>query len=154
MTAPRLATFKEYTKKAFSSSINESINFRLTNALNISDAVPSKTTEQTKGIDENVETPKFHTTEEEIEGSQIVKAILREVLPSSRIAFRDTQSYFGILLDDNNRKPICRLHFNSANKYVELFHNGKDNGEKRLISSLDEIYNFKNELLMTIKTYE
>ncbi|RKS94545.1 hypothetical protein BC952_0155 [Flavobacterium limicola] len=154
LTAPRLVAFKEYTKKAFSTSINETINFRLKNALNISETVPSKATEQTTTIDENVETPKFITTEEEIEGSQIVKAILREILPSSRIAFRDTQSYFGVLLDDNNRKPICRLHFNSANKYVELFHNGKDSGEKKLISSLDEIYDFKNELLTTIKTYE
>ncbi|MEZ7505425.1 type I restriction endonuclease [Flavobacterium sp. Arc2] len=154
LTAPRLVSFKEYTKKAFSTSINETINFRLKNALNISETVPSKATEQTNAINENVETPKFITTEEEIEGSQIIKAILREVLPSSRIAFRDTQSYFGILLDDNNRKPICRLHFNSANKYVELFHNGKDNGEKKLISSLDEIYDFKTELLSTIKTYE
>lgn len=79
---------------------------------------------------------------------------MREGLPATRIAFRDTQSYFGVLLDDNNRKPLCRLHFNSANKYVELFNKGKDNGEKKLISSLDEIYNFKNELLATIKIYE
>jgi hypothetical protein len=154
MTAPRLATFKEYTKKAFSSSINESINFRLKNALNITETVPSKTAEQTTAIDENIETPKFITTEEEIEGSQIIKAILREILPASRIAFRDTQSYFGILLDDNNRKPISRLHFNSSNKYIELFNNGKDNGEKKLISSIDEIYNYKAELLTTIKNYE
>jgi hypothetical protein len=154
LTAPRLVAFKEYTKKAFSTSINETINFRLKNALNISETVPSKATEQTNAIDENVEIPKFITTEEEVEGSQIVKAILREFLPSSRIAFRDTQSYFGILLDNNNRKPICRLHFNSTNKYIELFHNGKDNGEKKLISSLDEIYDFKTQLLTTIKTYE
>lgn len=154
LTAPRLVAFKEYTKKAFANSINESINFRLKNALNINEAVPSKTTEPTTAIDENVETPKFITTDEEIEGSQIIKAILREILPASRIAFRDTQSYFGILLDDNNRKPISRLHFNSANKYIELFNNGKDNGEKKLISSLDEIYNYKAEILATIKNYE
>lgn len=122
--------------------------------MNITETVPSKTAEHTTAIDENNETPKFITTEEEIEGSQIVKAILREILPASRISFRDTQSYFGVLLDDNNRKPICRLHFNSANKYVELFNNGKDNGEKKLIASLDDIYNFKSELLSTIKNYD
>lgn len=153
LTAARLVTFKEYTKKALSSSINESINFRLKNALDINEKVPSKNVEQISPIDQNLDVPKFITTEEEIEGSQIIKAILREVLPASRIAFRDTQSYFGILLDDNNRKPICRLHFNSSNKYVELFHNGKDNGEKRLISSLDELYNFRTELLNTAKFY-
>jgi hypothetical protein len=89
-----------------------------------------------------------------MEGFHIIKAILREIIPASRIAFRDTQSYFGILLDDNNRRPICRLHFNSSNKYVEFFNNGKDNGEKKLIVSLDEIYNYKSELLSTIKNYE
>lgn len=156
LTASRLVTFKEYTKRAFSNSINESINFRLKNALNINETIPSKENQQITAVDENSEkeAPKFITTEEEIEGSQIVKAILREVLPASRIAFRDTQSYFGILLDDNNRKPICRLHFNSTNKYIELFNNGKDNGEKKLLESLDDIYNYKTELLATIKNYE
>lgn len=152
----RLIAFKEYTKKAFSNSINESINFRLKNALNINETIPSKTTEEINSIDENStsEAPKFITTDEEIEGSQIVKAILREILPASRIAFRDTQSYFGILLDDNNRKPICRLHFNSANKYLEVFHNGKDNGEKKLLESIDDIYMYKKELLETLNQYE
>ena len=156
LIASRLATFREYTKKAFSNSINESINFRLKNALNINEVIPSKASDEIESIDDNTntETPKFITTEEEIEGSQIVKAILREQLPASRIAFRDTQSYFGILLDDNNRKPLCRLHFNSSNKYLELFHNGKDNGEKKLLSEIDDIYNYKNELLQTLKNYE
>lgn len=148
-----MIAFKEYTKKAFSNSINESINFRLKNALNITETVPSKTQDQTPSVNDGVETAKFITTEEEVEGSQIVKAILREVLSASRIAFRDTQSYFGILLDDNNRKPICRLHFNSSNKYIELFSNGKDNGEKKLLNSLDEIYNYKTELLSTVTNY-
>jgi hypothetical protein len=153
LTAPRMIAFKEYTKKAFSNSINESINFRLKNALNITEAVPSKTQDQNSSVNDVAEAVKFVTTEEEVEGSQIVKAILREVLSSSRISFRDTQSYFGILLDDNNRKPICRLHFNSSNKYIEVFNNGKDNGEKKLLSSLDEIYNYKAELLSTVKNY-
>ena len=124
------------------------------NALNITETVPSKANEQTKAIDENIEIPKFITTEEEIEGAQVIKAILREILPASRIAFRDTQSYFGILLDDNNRKPLCRLHFNSSNKSIELFNNGKDNGEKKQIYSIDELYNYKTELLATLKNYE
>lgn len=154
LTASRLATFKEYTRKALSNSINESINFRLKNALSINDTLPSKEEQQGVAIDENTDGPRVTTSAEEIEGSQIVKAILRELIPANRIAFRDTQSYFGILLDDNNRKPLCRLHFNSSNKYLELFHNGKDNGEKKLLNSLDEIYMYKAELLATTKNYE
>ena len=153
LTATRLSTFKEYTKKAFSNSINESINFRLKNALSINDTVPSKAAEPVDHVEQAVDIPKFVTTEEEMEGSQIVKAILREVVPAARIAFRDTQSYFGVLLDDNNRKPICRLHFNYSNKYIELFHKGKDNGERRQLNTLDDIYSFKQELHETIKNY-
>lgn len=155
VTAHRLVTFREYTKRALTSSLNDSINSRLKSALNINEVSPKESTElNTPSIDEPAETPKFITTQEEIEGSQIIKAILREELPATRIAFRDTQSYFGVLLDDNNRKPLCRLHFNSSNKYLELFHNGKDSGEKKLIASLDDIYGYKNELLATIKNYD
>lgn len=155
LIASRLLSFKEYAKKAISNSINESINFRLKNALNIGEVLPSQNAEPIVPIDENTnDDSKIVTTEEEVEGSQIVKAILREVLPANRISFRDTQSYFGILLDDNNRKPLCRLHFNSANKYLELFHNGKDNGEKKLLTSIDDLYTYKTELLATLKIYE
>lgn len=151
----RLITFKEYTKRAITTSVNDSIKTRLKSALHINESVPSLENESITPIDENNENtvPKFITTDEEIEGSQIVKAILREKITSDRISFRDTQSYFGILLDDNNRKPLCRLHFNSSNKYIELFHKGKDNGEKKLLNTLDEIYNYKLELLETLDQY-
>ena len=29
---------------------------------------------------------------------------------------RDAQSYCAVLLDDNNRKPLCRLMFNKSNR--------------------------------------
>lgn len=155
LTASRLSTFKEYTRRALSNSINESISYRLKNALSMNEKIPSQQHEGIiSPIDENMEVVRAITTEEEIEGSQIVKAILREALPAARIAFRDTQSYFGILLDDNNRKPLARLHFNFSKKYLELFHNGKDNGEKKLLESLDDIYQYRKELLATAGNYQ
>ncbi|WP_018630524.1 type I restriction endonuclease [Niabella aurantiaca] len=155
LTASRLATFKEYTKRAISNSINESISFRLKNALNINEKTPVPRGSGAVGpIDEHTEGPRLITTEEETEGAQIIKAILREVVPAARIAFRDTQSYFGILLDDNNRKPLARLHFNFSKKYLELFHKGKDNGEKKLLDSLDDMYQYRKELLATVASYQ
>ncbi|UXD71390.1 type I restriction endonuclease [Sphingobacterium faecium] len=157
LTATRMVAFKEYTKKALATSINESINSRLKNALHINDSISQKPAVPVEPIDENIgseEGPKVITTNEELEGSQIVKAILREHIPSSRIAFRDTQSYFGILLDDNNRKPLARLHFNSSNKYLEVFNQGKDKGEKKLLNDIDDIFNYKAELVDTLKNYE
>lgn len=154
LTANRMVSFKEYAKKALTTSINESISFRLKSALSINEQIEKREDDvkTSQPIDENNDS-KIVTTEEELEGFQIVKAILREKIPSSRIAHRDTLSYFGVLLDDNNRKPLCRLHFNTTNKYLEVFHNGKDAGEKILLNNLDEIYNYKTELQKTLENY-
>lgn len=67
------------------------------------------------------EDSKIVTTEEEIEAYYIVKSILRNHIQAERVTFRDAQSYFAIFCDDNNRKPICRLYFNTANKYIGIF---------------------------------
>lgn len=153
LTANRMIAFKEYTKKALISSINESISFRLKSALSINEQLEKQNENNAEDISETGEIPKFSTTQEESEAFQIVKAILREKITSERIAPRDTQSYFGVLLDDNNRKPLCRFHFNTTNKYLELFHNGKDSGEKMQLSTLDEIYNYRTELHKTFENY-
>nr|WP_199158177.1 type I restriction endonuclease [Pedobacter sp. ASV2] len=153
LTANRMVAFKEYTKKALTISINESISYRLKSALNINEKIENRDDSKVNPVDENNDVPKIITTEEETEAFQIVKAILREKIPTSRISPRDTQSYFGVLLDDNNRKPLCRFHFNTANKYLETFHNGKDTGEKVLLNNLDEIYNYRSQLHKTLENY-
>lgn len=93
------------------------------------------------------------TTEEEMEGYHIVRAIMREVVDVDRVADRDVKSYFGVLLDDNNRQPICRLHFNSSQKYLGLFDDEK-NEEKVPINSLDEIYDYREQLQKTVEYYD
>lgn len=153
LTVSRMLTFKEYTKKALSISINESISDRLKSALNINEQIEKQEQGKVNPVIEASDAAKVITTEEELEAFQIVKAILREKIPSERIASRDTQSYFGVLLDNNNRKPICRFHFNSSNKYLETFSKGKDAGEKTLLGNLDEIYNYRLQLHQTIENY-
>lgn len=153
LTANRMVAFKEYAKKALTLSINESINDRLKSALHINDRIENKEEVKVNPVDENNDIPKIVTTEEELEGFHIVKAISREKVPVERICPRDTRSYFGILLDNNNRRPICRLHFNTQKKYLELFHKGKDAGERVLLNSLDEIYGYRNQLHQAIENY-
>ena len=95
---------------------------------------------------------KIITTDEEIEGYFVVKSILREVTDAKRITMRDTQSYCGILLDDNNRKPICRLHFNRSQKYLGILDEEKK--EERIpINDIDDIYNYAEQLKTTIAYY-
>jgi hypothetical protein len=83
----------------------------------------------------------------------IVKTIMRQKVKSNRIVYRDAQSYFAILLDDNNRKTICRLYLNGSKKYIGIFDELKKE-TKNEIASLDDIFNFADSLLKTITFYD
>jgi len=143
-----LEEFTDLVQKAFSQIISEKVNDRLNSALN-------KEEEKRIAEEEVEEEPKSKivTTEEELEGYRVVVAILRRKLDIDRIVHRDTQSYFGILLDDNNRKPLCRLHLNGGVKYIGLFDEEK-NEDRQLIESIDDIYKYEKELLATVDYYE
>ena len=67
---------------------------------------------------------------------------------------RDVQSYCGILLDDNNRKPICRFHFNRTQKYVGLFDKNARSEERVPITDIDELYGLALRLKATVERYE
>lgn len=88
--------------------------------------------------------PEIVTTLEELEGYAIVKSLLNGFVDIKRITYRDNASYFNILLDDNIRKTICRLYFNSSQKYIGLMPNGKEH--KKPIDNLDAIFHYENDL--------
>lgn len=148
LTEKVLEQFKDLVSKALNQHISDKVNDRLTAALTKENEKQNK---DEVIVDE--ESLKVNTTEEEMEAFQIVVAILRRILPKERITFRDTQSYFGILLDDNNRKPLCRLHLNSGKKYISLFAENKSENREQ-IESVDDIYKFEQYLLKTVKIYE
>ncbi len=147
LTEKVMGEFTDLVSKAFTQTISERVNDRLNAALN---KEAEKQQEEGKEPDK---ISKVNTTEEELEGYRIVVAILRRRLPVHRIVHRDTQSYFGILLDDNNRKPLCRLHLNGGNKYLGVFDEQKEE-TRHLINTVDDIYQFEGELLKTVGYYE
>ncbi len=160
LTARVKQSFTDISKKALNQFLNDSINARLKSAIgnsvststvsSISESdLPSDNSEN----DNNKEKSRVDTTIEEMEAFNVVKAILRQQFDVARIAPRDTQSYFGILLDDNNRKPLCRLHFNSRQKYIGLF-DAEKKETRHPIGSIDEIFTFADQLLHTTAVYE
>jgi predicted type IV restriction endonuclease len=159
MTQKVREQFAEIVKRAFSRFISERINERLKAALGTEPPVPSPTPPEPA---EKVETQpdpngenRIVTTEEEREGYYIIKAILREKIDPSRIAHRDTVSYMGILLDDNNRKTICRLLFNNEKtKYIALFDKDRNKPERVEIVNLNDIYKHSARLIKTIESYD
>jgi hypothetical protein len=99
-------------------------------------------------VDEN----KVETTPDELQGFMIVRAIAAEVAPVSRIVMRDAQSYCAVLFDDNNRKPVVRLHFNGKKKFVTVF--GADKSEQRHeISSVEEIFGLRDPIKSVVSSY-
>ena len=94
----------------------------------------------------------LETTLEEIEGYQIVRAIVCSEVKPARVVQRDARSYFAVLLDDNNRKPIARLHFNrDAEVHRDL--RRQQGGDPGPISSLEEIYEHTEALRASVKSY-
>ncbi|CTQ49724.1 type I restriction endonuclease [Jannaschia donghaensis] len=91
------------------------------------------------------------TTEAEIEGWLTVKTLLRGTVAGDRIVLRDAKSYCAILLDDNNRKPLLRLHFNRSQKFVGLFDGEAE--DRQPINSLDDMLGFAERLRATALKY-
>jgi predicted type IV restriction endonuclease len=141
-TAQVKEQFTPMVKAAFREIVRETVHARLSNAL--------ADTEEQEPADQGPEDDVV-TTEEEREGFHIVRAIVRDVIKPARIVMRDQKSYCGILIDNNNRRPLARLHFNRNTWYLGLFDGEKE--ERVRISSLDEIYDHAERLRSTAREY-
>lgn len=160
LTGKVVADFSELVKKSLNHVITDMITDRFKFALdveesshNISKDVPTQVVEASVDIDSQEDISKIVTTEEELEGFMIVKTICRQKIPTSRIAHRDAQSYFAILLDDNNRKTICRLYFNAASKKYISFIDDNKKETKYEINSLDDIFDYSEQLFAAIERF-
>ncbi|NNH66938.1 type I restriction endonuclease [Rhizobium laguerreae] len=145
MTAQVKEMLTGVVRTAFREVIMDTVKSRLSSAL-------ADTEEVIEKIDTPVEEePDVVTTEEEREGCMIVKAIVRDTISSKRVIMRDQKSYCGILIDNNNRKPLARLWFNRSVKYIGLFDGESE--ERLIVDSLDQIYDYSDRLRATAKKY-
>lgn len=139
--------FRPMIQRAFAQYLTDAVNDRLKQAL--TPDIPSVDMEQpTEERKDRV----IETTDEELMGMMIVRAILCGTVDLDRVVERDAQSYFAILFDDNNRKPICRLHFNGVKKYIETFDEQK-NGTKHPVEAMSDIYKVAQELKTIVEFY-
>lgn len=153
--------FTAITRRAFEQLIGERINERLKGAmtpesLSVADPIISTVKHSNPEISEpenRSQEDQIVTTPEEIEGFHIVRSIVRDVIPSKRVFMRDSMSYCAILLDDNNRKPICRLRFNNLEKLKVGLFNDKKEEEIVNLESLEDLYNFADKLKGAINSY-
>lgn len=139
--------FTPIVKKTFSQYISDSVTDRLQMALN-----KENEKQQSQKEEEIKEMPKIITTQDELDAYYIIRAILCKEVPVEKIFYRDAQSYFSIIYDDNNRKPICRLFLDRIQKQIIIF--DKDKNELKFdINCISDIYKYEKELLEIAKFY-
>ncbi len=144
--------FKKLVPRATAQFLNDQVNDRLKTALVSPSFSPDVSESPMEAIGSGAiahaeeQSNGIVTTPEELEGFNIVKAIACSEVKPERIIARDQQSYFAILLDDNNRKTIARLHFNQMKqKYLGLFDADKVE-TKHPIATLDDIYQYAEQI--------
>lgn len=156
-TKNTIEKFEPIIKKGFKQFINELVNSKLNAALKTTtsssdEEIKKEPQEDTDELQNNDKTnqPEIVTTEDELEGFITVKILLREYVDESRIYHRDNLSYFNILLDDSIRKWICRLGFNTANKYIQF------NDEDRTtypVEKVSDIMNYRDKLIDVVNKF-
>ncbi len=152
--------FRGLVTKAAAQYLNDQVNGRLKSALGADEFTAAEVAPSPKPVHSAViaegdvkRDTEIVTTPEELEGYAIVKAIGCSEVKPERIVSRDAKSYFAVLLDDNNRKPIARLHFNGKNqRYIGIFDEQK-NETRYAIDSLDEIYQYAEPIRAAIRSY-
>lgn len=151
-TAGHKDQFTSWVSKAFHQFLSDKVSDRLRSALENEKDTTDNSTEEVSESSQEEKRDGIVTTEEELEGWSIVRAICAKSVAPSRVVHRDTKTYMGILLDDNNRKPICRLWFNSKQKYLGVFDEKKE--ETRIpIESVVDIYQHADKILEVLITY-
>lgn len=150
-----LEKFSPLVSKAMKRFLTDQVNDRLSTALGAGDAKPADIAPEAEADapaaeEAPVADDGIVTTEEEVAGYAIVKAIACAEVDAARVTMRDAKSYCAVFLDDNNRRPIARLYFNSAQKYVGLF-DEDNNCRKEPIDDLDGIYSHAEAIREQVK---
>lgn len=156
MTQPVKQQFAEITKRALHLFISDRISERLKSALQEEAAPDHKAGGEAESkVDKPADAPtdtRIVTTPEEVEAYYVIKSILREVVDVKRVFRRDGVACCSILLDNTNRKPICRLWFSSSEKCLSLLDENKEE-QRYSINDLNDLYNYSEQLRAALSLY-
>ncbi|WP_395533466.1 type I restriction endonuclease [Enterococcus lactis] len=148
-TKQTVEKFKPIIKKGLNQFIAERVNDKLSAALKTSVTVEDNETKSESNTTDETDS-EIVTTPEELEAYTICKVVLKDTIPLDRLFYRDNRSYFNILLDDNIRKWILRVRFNTNGMKIEL------NDENHTVYELNEpidIYNYSRQIIDVVNKF-
>jgi hypothetical protein len=132
--------FRPLVRQAIRDAVRERINARLTSAIEVGAGAPDLAEDEVRAPDGEIV-----TTQDEIDGFNIIRAIVREVIAPERVTMRDAKTYCSVLIDNNNRRLLARLWLNRSKWYISLF-DGEKTEEKVQIERLDDIFKHGDKL--------
>ena len=151
LTATMREQYGQLIATAIAQLIRERVNDRLTSALHVANPEPLSIDEG--ATDDPAAGDGVITTDDEIGGFRIVQAIAARHVDPNRVVIRDSKSYCAILLDDNNRKTLARLHFNSpTTRYVGTFVGKTET--RQAVSALTDLYKLEPAIVARIVELE
>ena len=138
--------FRPIVKKSISQYLNELVNDKIKNALNIDnmnlcDYFICPDEEEESGI---------VTTEEELQAFYIVKSILCNHIALERVTYKDTVSYFSVMIDNKVTRWVCRFFFKDTVKYVIV--PTENENRKYILDSIADIYKLTDVLVQRAKS--
>lgn len=147
--------FRPIIKASLQQYISENMNEKIKIALS-SQEVKTENVESEQEAVEEIEVAKnvkkIVTTQEELEAYFIIKNLLKDTVNIEDIYFKDNERYMAILYQNKSTKWICRLYFNTANKYIAIPDESKKEN-RILIDNIYEIENCKDNLIDVLKRY-
>jgi predicted type IV restriction endonuclease len=144
----------EQLKPAVRAGLDEVVRKRIQERLNVTFGQESAAgRDDSSDPDSTGQASEVATTQDELDAFYIVRAICSKIVQPKRVTIRDAKSYCSVFLDDNNRKPICRFHFNGKNtRYLGVFDDEK-NETKYAIAELPDIYEHSEAILKAAKLH-
>ncbi|WP_394899528.1 type I restriction endonuclease [Clostridium paraputrificum] len=150
-TAAVVEKFMPIVKKSFNQFMNETLSTKFAETLNNKNSIQSEIALSDETPSESDIVNKINTTSEELEGYAIIKSILRADINPDDINYKDTETYFGILYQNNTRKWICRLYLGTKKSIVFPT---VDKGQERIyIDSLNDLYQYEDKFKNIIQKF-
>lgn len=141
--------YRPIIKRSIAQYVNDSVNDKIKTVLKNDNELEADVMDETE--EEISETDAIITTDKEIQSYYIVKSILAPYVPMERITYKDTRSYFGILLDNKVTRWICRVFLKENTSYI-IIANGEKEGIKYQINSIDDIYQLNDALIARVNS--
>jgi hypothetical protein len=132
----------------FSEMIGDKLKTAIETTMESERQVAVTAQEPTTNVEPEPAKPAIVTTLEELESFYTIKSIVRDAVDPKRLSYKDTASYFSVLIDSNVRKWLCRLWFGESKKALCL--HAEDKSETWLpLETIDDLFKYRNEILAT-----